>query len=590
VGRDPIALQGKFAKENLSVEVSFVSIDAGHDGMEEALEEVLAQTKEGEKTLIFCSSQGDWTRGGAGWAIWYGVEGTERKVKKILEGLGRPTDQVCFYHGGLTAEVKAEAADDFIRGDKTIMVATCAFGTGVDVDDIRNVIHLGAPSGLEAWYQESGRAGRDGKPAKAYVLIDLEEDIGEAIAQAGIRSSEDGLNVLREELSAITWRGSIMRQMNLLLGDVDPTPFAKEFDPLKSFPSRPPKGKPIRLGSFPGWRFENEVYSRWIVGELEGAKKGSKLVFFHRDHDALIWKAVHRLDMLGLIKGYERTYKMNGNNSFALRVNNLQTAARREALVEKVVAFSERALGGAFAEQLKDRLLVKSAEGQWYFSDDINSANSKERILAASKALAFTTYETVRRIRMNSFFSLMTFFNLTTDIERREYINGYISRDPADDEFRELVEKDSVEVSDYQAALTESKVWAKDRPQHLKGVLRGVLQGDMQGGSIANFLLLHAVLSHDGRTKYSEARVLASNLLRDTTLPSELICWALDELGLANGEIMPELLEEILREAESNESQPDNIRFARDWAMSRKEEFGQTSLAHYQMSYWLRGN
>ena len=74
------------------------------------------------------------------------------------------------YHAGLDAERRKRVQEDFLEGRIEVMVATIAFGMGIDKADVRTVIHTALPGSLEAYYQEIGRAGRDGKPSRAVLM------------------------------------------------------------------------------------------------------------------------------------------------------------------------------------------------------------------------------------------------------------------------------------------------------------------------------------------------------------------------------------------------------------------------------------
>ena len=97
---------------------------------------------------------------------------SRKRTKETAEWLMSQNISATYYHAGLDVDVKDRHQQAWINDEKRIMVATNAFGMGIDKPDVRLVIHIDSPDSLEAYFQEAGRAGRDGKKAYAVLLYD----------------------------------------------------------------------------------------------------------------------------------------------------------------------------------------------------------------------------------------------------------------------------------------------------------------------------------------------------------------------------------------------------------------------------------
>jgi superfamily II DNA helicase RecQ len=128
------------------------------------------------------------------------LEGKGSKARRLalLEGAQALRDsglRALAYHAGMESEARTTTQRRFMEGDAEVIVATNAFGMGVDKADVRSVWHMAIPTSLEAYYQEAGRGGRDGLPAKA-VLLAMKADLGRLVRFIEQRDPE--LTIARE--------------------------------------------------------------------------------------------------------------------------------------------------------------------------------------------------------------------------------------------------------------------------------------------------------------------------------------------------------------------------------------------------------
>jgi len=128
---------------------------------------------------------------------------SRKKVEETAEWLAAQGYPALPYHAGLPAETRAANQRRFLAEEGLIMVATIAFGMGIDKPDVRFVAHLDLPKSLEAYYQETGRAGRDGDPAEAWMAYGL-QDVALQRSRIEESNAPEGQKILEaQKLSAL---------------------------------------------------------------------------------------------------------------------------------------------------------------------------------------------------------------------------------------------------------------------------------------------------------------------------------------------------------------------------------------------------
>jgi RecQ family ATP-dependent DNA helicase len=510
----PVSLVGEmegraFVRENLTDTILRVRAADGDEPVRQALSNALSQAGAGTQGIVFCVSKGKWTKSTP---RWYGVDGTETHVRAS----GR---SVAVYKGGddMSAEERSEQTARFIGGDAEVMVATDAFGAGIDLPHVRWVVNVGLPAGIEAYYQQLGRAGRDGQPACGFLIVDEDSDTVLQRLDAA-RAERDSFESLRRTVADKRERGhgSFVRQLQFLVGD------GSGLDPESAVVSRPAGAW---LPSFPGWRFEAAVCDAALVRCLLAAGARRQAEFsFHYSWDSLVWKAVNRARELRLIEGsYRRTFAQTGLNKFTLFTRDLESEAAPERLRARLEDCVSRLRG-----RRRGRAVAEEASAALERRGDLQA-----RLLYACQVLLANTYEAVRESRLGSLSGLRLYAHTDSQQGRWQLIEDFFSTDGFVKELRSLCESEPTP-ENWRAAFETAEAEGHWRI----GTFQRLTESSALG-PLPHFLLLAGLL-HAGRG--AEAGRNMAEVFDSPQIPSETRRWAWQHLFRHCG---PEVREQL---------------------------------------------
>lgn len=172
-----------FARHNLTLAVMHTKRQA------EKLSRIAEAIRELKTGIIYCA--------------------TRKNVEKVTLVLGEQGLTCVAYHGGMSDERRTKAQAQFMTGQCNVAVATNAFGMGIDRPDLRFVIHYDIPGSIEAYYQEAGRAGRDGEPARCGLLFNYADVKTQEFFIEGSNPTREIIASLHHELLRLCGQGAI---------------------------------------------------------------------------------------------------------------------------------------------------------------------------------------------------------------------------------------------------------------------------------------------------------------------------------------------------------------------------------------------
>jgi ATP-dependent DNA helicase RecQ len=239
---------------------------------------------------------------------------TRKRVEEFAKMLSDKGYNAYPYHAGLSTEVRKDNLNTFLKEEKIIIVATIAFGMGIDKPNVRFVCHLDLPASIEAYYQETGRAGRDGEPSVAWMLYGVEDIANRRRILASAKGDEQHKRLEKNNVDAMfslcevahcrrkVLMGYFGDELEKKCGNCDNC-----FNPPQTFDASLLVQKALSAIGRTGQRFGVDYIVNILLGNetpKNKVKKHHELTVFGigKDHTESEWKTIFRqLIVLGYI-------------------------------------------------------------------------------------------------------------------------------------------------------------------------------------------------------------------------------------------------------------------------------------------------